>query len=72
MYISLKGVKSGVMERVIIFAAHVVPVTINVKIITGNQSCVTVCEQILQHMWHRSVKFVNKEGLYDDHRIAEQ
>ena len=26
---------------------------------TGNQSCVTVGEQTLQHMWHSSVKFVN-------------
>ena len=58
MYISLmgkilnspKGVKLGVLERVIIFAAHVAPVPIHSKIITGNQSCVTVCEQILQHM----------------------
>ena len=58
MYISLmgkilnspKGVKSGVLERVIIFAAHVASVTIEAKIITRNQSCVTVCEQILQHM----------------------
>ena len=46
---SPKGVKSGVVERVIIFAAHVAPVTIHAQIITGNQSCVTVCEQILQH-----------------------
>ena len=47
---SPKGVKSGVLERVIIFAAHVAPITIHSKIITGNQSCVTVCEQIRQHM----------------------
>ena len=74
MYISLmgkilnspKGVKSGVLERVIIFDTHVAPVTIHAM----HVSCVTVCEQILQHMWHRSVKFVNKEGLYDDHRIS--
>ena len=78
MYISLmgkilnspKGVKSDVLDSVIISAAHVAPVTIHAKIIIGNQSCVTVCEQILQHMWHRSVKFVNKEGLYDDHQIS--
>ena len=51
MYISLMGktgVKSGVLERVIISATHVAPVTIHAKIITGNQSCVTVCEEILQ------------------------
>ena len=28
---SPKGVKSGVLERVIIFAAHVAPVTIHAK-----------------------------------------
>ena len=38
--------------------------------ITGNQSYVIVCEQTIQHMRHRGVKFVNK--VYDDHRISEK
>ena len=40
-------------------APHVVPVTIYPKQLE-NQSRVSVGEQTVQHMWHTSVKFVNK------------
>ena len=47
---------------------HVAPVTIH----TYNYWEPVMCQHTLQHMWHKSVKFVNKEGLYDDARISEK
>ena len=54
---SPKGVKSCVPERVNISWPTCDTRHDSLQL---NQSCVTVGEQTVQHMWHRSVKFVNK------------
>ena len=67
---SPKGVKLGVPEIASI-SCPTCSTRHDLPQITGHQAYVTVSEQTIQHVWHRGVKFVNKEGMYEDHRISE-
>ena len=69
---SQKGVKSGVPERVNISSITCGTCHDLLKT-TGNQSCVKVGEQTVQHIRYvNSYTEVPEQGLYDDHRISEK
>ena len=68
---SKKGVESGVPERVSI-SCPTCGTRHDVRKTTGNQSCVTVGEQTVQHNYVTQKCQICEQGLYDDHTISEK